>query len=493
MVTNVKAKGVFISVVWSFLERSGTHFIQFIIQIVLARLLLPEEFGVISLLLILIHFADILVQSGFSTSLIQKKNSDELDYSSVFYLSFVISLLIFSIVYILSTVFSSYFNIFDFDRMIKITSIAILFSPVISLQKAYAIKNFRFRLFLISSTFSVTISGLLGIYLASNDYGVWSLIYQNLTNQFVNMILLWFLVKWRPKAIFSFHRIKTLFNFGSKILLSSLLDAFERDARSIVIGKFYSPYELGIYNRGNSFPMLIVGNINSSIQSVLFPVLSIEQNNFDKLKYIVKKALQISLYIVAPLMFGMFILAEEIIVLVLTEKWLEATVFLKIGTLTFMMWPFHTVNLQLISAIGRSDIYLKLELIKKTFSIIILVATAFISIQAIAYGLLISGIFSLLVNSIPTKKYLNYGIIDQLKDNYAILGFILIMFISITAVDFLPLNNILMLFLKVLAGGISYIAVSFIFKYEPTLYIYKLILSLFKKKYYSYKKEDFPL
>ena len=315
-----------------------------------------------------------------------------------------------------------------------------------------------------------------------SNFGIWTLVYQQLISQLSTCIILYFAVKWRPKLLFSLERIKKLFSFGSKLLFSSLLDVLYENLRSLVIGKFYSPMMLGYYNRGNQFPLLIVSNFNGSIQTVIFPALVAEQSDRVRMKYLVRRAIVTSCFIIFPLMIGLAIIGEPFVELLLTKKWLSCVPYLRIFCLSYTLWPIHTTNLQAINALGRSDIFLKLEVIKKIIGVTILLITLNYGVYAMAIGVLINGIIASVINSFPNKKLLNYGYMEQLKDIFPSAIISLIMGIVIYPISLLNLNLVSIIFFQVLLGVIVYISISYAIKLECCNYLIEAVLKSKKLK-----------
>lgn len=474
MQNNLKSK-VLSSLVWKLLERGGTQGIQFVIQIILARLLTPEDYGVIAIIMIFIALANVFVQSGFSTALIQKKNADEEDFSSVFYLSFGIATILYAIFYFIAPLISDFYKNIELIKILRVLSLTLFLGAFNSIQNTVIAKNMDFKKQFLSSLIAGIISGLIGIFMAYKSFGVWALVYQQLSNQLIICLTLLVVVKWRPKLTFSFSKIKKLFVFGSKLLISSLLDALYMNITSLVIGKVYTPAMLGFYNRGNQFPQLIVSNFNGSIQAVMFPTLSAEQENRQRVKEIVRRSIVTSSYIIFPLMIGLVVIAESMVKLLLTDKWLPCVPYLRIFCLSYALWPIHTANLQAINALGRSDIFLKLEIIKKILGVIILIISLKYGVYAIAVGVLISGIISSFINGYPNKKLLNYGYLEQFRDIIPSLLISLAMGIIVYGLALLKVNNILIIAIQTFFGLIVYLLLSYLFKLECFLYIVKTI------------------
>lgn len=367
---NTKSK-VLSSLLWKFMERGGTQGIQFIVQIVLARILLPNDYGIISLIAIFITIANVFVQSGFNTALIQKKDANETDFSSVFYLSLFVAALLYVTLFSTAPFIANFYDTPQLVAVLRVLSITLFFGAFNSIQNAVISKKMQFKKLFFSSLGSMILSGMIGIVLAYAGFGVWALVAQQLINQFSIIVILWFTIKWRPKLIFSFERIKELFSYGWKLLVSSLIDTLDKNLRSLIVGKIYSPSMLGFYNRGDQFPQLIVSNINGSIQSVMLPALSSEQNNKQRVKEMVRRSIITSSFLVLPMMIGLAVIGEPLVKILLTDKWLPCVPFLQVFCLSYALWPIHTANLQAINALGRSDIFLKLEIIKKIIGLAI--------------------------------------------------------------------------------------------------------------------------
>lgn len=318
----VKKSEVLSSLLWKLMERGGTQGIQFIVMIVLARLLLPEEFGLIVLVTIFITIAGVFVQSGFNTALIQKKDADAVDFSSVFYLSLFVASLLYVLLFITAPFIATFFEQPEFARVLRILSFTLFFGAFNSIQNAIISRNMEFKKLFISSLSANIFSGIVGVVLAYTGFGVWALVGHQLTNQLMVTIILSFTVKWKPQFIFSIDRINKLFSFSWRLLASMLLDTINSNLRNLLIGKMFSPATLGFYNRGDQFPNLLISNINGSIQSVMLPTLSSYQDDKQKVKAIVRRAIVTSAFIVIPMMVGLAVIAEPLVKILLTDKWL---------------------------------------------------------------------------------------------------------------------------------------------------------------------------
>lgn len=466
---------VITNLVWKFLERGGTQGIQFIIQIILARLLLPEDFGTIAIVTVFISFARIFVQNSFNTALIQKKNVDELDFSSIFYLSLLVASILYIFIYISAPSISNFYNKPILVNILRVLAITLFFGAVNSIQNAYIAKNMMFKRLFFSSLGAIITSGTFGITLAYLDFGVWALVIQQLVQQLTITFILWFTVKWRPILKFSLKRVDNLFSFGWKMLLSSIINVIYLNIRTLIIGRVYSPAILGYYNRGEQFPKVIVSNIDGSIQSVMLPTLSSHQDNTDRVKEMVRRAIVSSSFIIFPMMIGMAVVAKPLVIIVLTDKWLASTIFLQIFCISYAMMPIHTANIQAINALGRSDVFLKIEVIKKTIGILILIFSIPFGVYAIAIGMLISDFLSTFINAYPNKHFLDYSYKEQIMDVLPSLIVSLIMGAIIFALNYLNISTSKLLVLQIIIGILSYILLSKLFKIESYNYLIKTI------------------
>jgi len=464
------------------MERGGTQGIQFIVTIVLARILLPEEFGLIVLVTIFIGIAGVFVQSGFNTALIQKKNVDEVDFSSVFYLSLVVAGLLYIFLFYTAPLVANFFEEPELEPVLRVLSFTLFFGAVNSIQIAVVARKMQFKKLFFSSLGAIIISGTVGLVMAYTGFGVWALVGQQLSNQLMVMVILWFTVKWRPKLVFSLERIKNLFSFGWKLLVSGLLDILYTNSQSLFIGKMFSPEILGFYNRGEQFPNLIVSNIDGSIQSVMLPTLSSHQEDRQRVKEIVRRSIVTSSFVIFPMMVGMAVIAEPLVKILLTEKWLPAIPFLQIFCASYALWPIHTANLQAINALGRSDIFLKLEIAKKIFGLIILAVSMPFGVYAMAIGVLITGIIATFINTYPNLKLIDYSFQEQWKDILPSLLLSLLMGIVVYSIQWIGIGPPLTLILQVFVGVVVYIGLANVFRLECFIYLKNIGAEILKSK-----------
>ena len=410
---------VITSLIWKFLERIGTQGVQFVVAIVLARLLAPADFGLIALVTVFIALANVFVQSGLNTALIQKKDADNLDFSTVFYASLAVAALLYGVLYVGAPLIADFYNgQTKLIPVIRVLGVILLMGAVNSVQEAYVARNMMFKKLFYRSICAIIPSGIFGVALAYLGYGIWALVGQQLMNSILICVIMWFTVKWRPQPVFSFARFRGLFSFGWKLLCSALLDTLYRNIRDLIIGKMFTPADLGFYNRGDQFPKIIIANINASIQSVLLPSLSSVQDDKSRLKSLARRSIKTSAFLILPMMAGLAAVAKPLTLVLLGEKWLPAVPFIQICCFSYAFWPIHTTNLSAINAIGRSDVFLKLEIIKKCYGLAILglAIWLFRSPIGIAASAAVTAPLGSFVNAYPNKKLLNYGFIEQMKD-----------------------------------------------------------------------------
>ena len=476
------SKKVLSKFIWRLMERSGAQLVQFLVSIVLARVLLPKQYGIVALLTAFITILSIFIDSGLSIALIQKENADEKDFSTVFYVNMTLCATLYVLLFIFAPFIAGLYHNPDMTAYLRVIGITLLVAGVKNVQTAYVSRNLIFKRFFFATLGGTVGAGILGIIMAYTGFGVWALIAQSLFNNAVDTLILWITVKWRPKKVFSFSRLKGLFSYGWKILASSLIDTLYNNIRTFIIGGKYSNDDLAFYDRGSQFPYVIVNNINLSIDSVLLPTMSKVQNDRGAVRSMTRRSIKVSTFLIAPLLMGLAFTATPVIRLVLTEKWLPAVFFLRIFCVTLMFYPIHTANLNAIKAVGRSDMFLKLEIIKKSVGVTALLATFWISVEAMAYSLLFTTITSMLINSWPNRKLLGYSYLEQLKDILPGIFLAVAMGICVFPIQFIGLPDIVTLCIQVPMGAVIYILGAKLFKLDSFDYLKENIRNLFKKK-----------
>ena len=482
----ISKQTVFSNMIWKFLERSGAQLVSFVVAIVLARILTPEDYGTIALIAVFINIMNVFVDSGLGTALVQKKDADNIDFSTVFYTNVLFCLLLYGLMFILSPYIARFYNREELTSVIRVLSITIIISGVKNIQHAYVSKTLQFRKFFFATLIGTLIAAIVGIWMAYHGFGVWALVAQQLTNLSIDTFFLWITVKWHPDFVFSFQRLKQLFSYGWKLLLSALIDTVYNNLRQLIIGKKYSTEDLAFYNKGDLFPRTIVGNINSAIDSVLLPAMAIEQDDKERIKQITRRAIKTSTYCIAPLMMGLAACSPTIISIILTDKWLPCVPFLIIFCITYMFYPIHTANLNAIKALGRSDLFLKLEIIKKIVGLTVLLSTMWFGVMVMAYSLLLTSVCSQIINTWPNKKLFNYGYLEQLKDILPGIALAVVMGGVVYIFNYLTIANWIKLIIQIPVGIIFFVLGSMIFKLESFEYIKDIL----KGKLQRGKKND---
>lgn len=465
------------NLIWRFMERFGSQLVSFVVQIVLARMLAPSVFGTVAKVTIITSILLVFVDSGMANSLIQKKNPDDLDFSSVFFFNLAFCLVLYAGLFAAAPAIARFYKDAQLTAIIRVLGLTVVVAGVKNVQQAYVSKTLQFKRFFFATLGGTLLSAVVGIAMVYAGFGVWAIVAQQLTNVTVNTGILWLTVGWKPKWMFSFARLKGLLSYGWKLLVSGLLDTVYNKLREILIAVFYTDADLAFYNRGMTYPNLLVENINASIDSVLLPVLSAEQEHKEQVRSMTRRAIRISTYVMMPLMMGLAVCAEPLIRLLLTEKWLPCVPYLRIFCFSYAFYPLHTANLNAIKAMGRSDLFLKLEIIKKIIGVAVLAITLPYGVYAMALSLLFTSVLSQLINSWPNAKLLGYSYAKQLKDMLPAILLSVVMGLAVYPVTLLGWSDWLTLPVQVVLGAAVYVAGSVIFKLDSFNYL----LSILKK------------
>ena len=472
------------SLVLKFLERISYQGIAFIVQLVLARILDPSDFGVITMLTVFIEVSQVFVQSGLNTALVQRKDTTENDYSSVFWVSLMMAIALYGILFVASPFISTFYKMPELNDVLRVLALVLIPGAFNSIQNAKVQREMKFKQLLCCTLISVIISGAVGVTLAYMGFRYWAIVGQQLTNRIVVSILLMLFIKWKPRFIFELERVKVMFSFGWKLLCSSLIDTLYRNLQNLVVGKKYDSSTLGYYNRGNQFPNVIISNVNGSIQTVMLPTLAKHQDDKQKMKSIMRRSIVTSSFIIFPLCVGLAVTANAMISLILTDKWLPCVPYLQAYCFIYAFWPVHTANLQAINAQGRSDWFLRLEIIKKAIGITTLIITVlcFKTPLAIVLGQCFTTLVSCFINAYPNKKLLNYGYGEQMKDIIPSLCIAVAMGICVLTVSLLHLVNWLTLLIQIVVGIAVYIVLAELIRLECYMYLKQMIMKFVKSK-----------
>lgn len=481
MEENVKSKAI-INFVWRFAERIGAQLVSFVVSVILARMLLPEAYGTIALVMVFITILRVFIDSGLGVALIQKKDADELDFSSVFYFNIVICVVLYIVMYFMAPVLADFYDKEIMLPLIRVISLVLIISGVKNIQQAYVSRNLMFKRFFFSTLGGTLFSAFLGIIMAWRGWGVWALVAQQLSNDAIDTLILWVTVRWRPQKAFSWKRLQSLLSFGWKLLVSSLLDAFYDNIRSLVIGKSYSVTDLAYYNKGQQFPNLIFSNIHASVNSVLLPVMSKAQDEKERVKAMTRKSMRMLAYAMWPLLAGLAICAETLITLLLTDKWLPCVPYIRLFCLVFVFHPVHIANLNAMRAMGEGSAFLRTEAIKKTVDLVILLVTMNYGVYAMAFGVLLITPVSAWVSAYPNRNILAYPFGEQMRDLLPYMAATGIMSISIQILKIFPLYGIYMIFIQVIVGLIVYLITSILFRLEILGDLFEVLQRVIKRR-----------
>ncbi len=456
------------SFLYKLLESTGTQGISLVVGIVLARLLSPSDYGVLSLLMVFVSISRVFVQSGLNTALIQRLKVDETDLSSVFYVSLGVSFVFYGILYFTAPLLAATYGQPELTALMRVLALILFPGALHSVQQAVIAREMAFHKLMVASIAANVLSGAVGIAMAYAGFGSWALIAQQLSGQVIICVILLVTVHWRPRLLYAWHRVKSLLSFGWKLLASSLIETVYNNLRTLVIGKLYDSEQVGYFNRGRQFPELLMNNVNGSIQSVMLPMFAAEQENPQRLKAMMRRTIMVSSYLVFPMMAGLALVARPLVSLLLTDKWLPAVPFLWICCADFAFYPVHTSNLQAINAMGRSDVFLRLELIKKAYGLVILAASIlfFDSVIIIAAGSVVSTLIGTFVNAAPNKRLLGYRYGEQVRDLAPSLGMTLVMGVCVWITGFLPLHDLPLLLAQGAVGVLVYGGLSLLIKPE---------------------------
>ena len=469
-------------VLWSGIERLLVQGLQFILGIVLARLLLPSDYGLIGMLTIFFSISLAIVDSGFSQALIQRKIVTQTDYSTVFYFNLLTSLCIYAGLYFASPYIAAFFEEPRLTLITRVISLSILFNALSIIQIAKLTKALDFKSQTKCSVIAIVVSGILGIYLAFLGYGVWALVIQMVLKSILNLLLLIVFAWWWPSLVFSKKSLKSLFSFGSKLLASGLLNAVFNNLYYVVIGKFFSTKELGLYTRANQFQLLPSETLAVILQRVTLPVLSGIQDDKERLVHYYRKFIRFTALVTFPLMLGLAVLATPLISVVLTDTWIESVPYLRLLALVGLLYPIHALNLNLLKVLGRTDLFLRLEIYKKIAIVITLLVTFRYGMLALIAGQVLLSFLFLYINTYYTGKLVGYGLSQQLKDIYPYLFFAIFMGGLVLLFESIFLSPHYTLLLGTLIGVVVYSVLIFSFKRSEFDEIIKIVTSKLRSR-----------
>ena len=468
--------------IWNLLERVAAQGVTLVVGIILARKLGTEAYGTVALVSAFIAIMTLFTGFSTGTALIQKKEVDDLDYNSIFYFTAGLSIIIYLIIFFTAPLVANFYERPELVWMIRVLAIVILIQIFQGNQCVVVSRTLRFRLFFFATLGGTIGAAVIGITMAYTGFGAWAIVVQMVFNSLIDTVLLWFLVKWRPKLMFSWQRVKSLLGFSIKLWGSNLLENISVKIQSLVIGKVYTSTDLALYNKGESFPSTLVSSINSSVNNVLFPTISKLQDDREKVCFYTSRAIRVGSFVIWPLMVGLAAVAKPMLSVLLGTDWIDCAIFVQVFCLGYAFMPISTANLSAIKAVGRSDIILKLNTIVQITTIAVLFITVWFGPIWIAVGLVGVRMFAQFINAFPSKKLFGYSYARQLRDILPSILVSLMMGVLVYLISYLPIADIYILLIQVPLGVGIYVLLSWLLQKEMFRYALSLISGLIKKK-----------
>ena len=472
--------------IWTGIERFWVQGVQFLVMLIVARILSPKDYGLIGMLAIFIHVSQSLIDSGFTQALIRKKNRTELDHNTIFYFNMVMSVCIYGILYLIAPFVASFYGEPTLCPVMRIFSFVIILDSINIVQRALYTIHLDFKKLARASMASAVISGIIAIYMAKKGFGVWTLVYQQIIFGIVSTFILWYYSSWRPQLIYSWKSFRNMFGFGINLLISGLIDTIYKNLYTIVIGKVFNATSLGYYSRADHYAQLPASNFNSIFLRVTYPVLCKMQDDDNKLRENYRKLLRVSAFLIFPIMCGLAGAAYPSVVMIIGKKWEYAAVLLVPICFAKMWFPIHAINLNLLKVKGRSDLFLKLEIIKKILGTCIIFMSIPFGLFFMCYIQIVSSLLALSINTYYTGKLIHLGFWRQMKDISHILLTSLAMFAIIKIMNNWIDNIYLQFVLDVVVGIVFYFGVALLFHFKEI----DEIKSLRKEKQNNIKKND---
>lgn len=480
---NKTVRGAF----WALVERLGTQVVSFVVGMILARLLTPNDYGTVALLSIFLAVATVLMDGGFSSALIQKKNATELDFNSVFYLCLGLSVILYAVLFAAAPYIAAFYNTPVLKDILRISALCLIFGAVNSIQNAELSRKMLFHLSFRISVITTIASSIVGVTLAFLGYGPWALVWSSLSSGFVSVIARWIIIAWRPRLMFSFRSLRSLFNFGWKMTAIFAIDSIVKNIYGVLIGKLYSKSDLAYFNKGKSVPDLVMGTVEGTIGRVTFPALMQLQDDKSRLRNAMRRMITTSTFFVFPMMVGLGVCAPSIIRLLYGNQWDIAIPYMQVFCFCSALMPLHNVNLTAITAIGRSGLFLKLELIKKALSLLLLIVVFKFGVYAFALTLaFVSSPLCIIINTWPNRKLFGYSLEMQVIDVLPVAISSILMGMVVWGIGILlpecgVMNLVVKVALQIIVGVISYFVLMWVARCQVVAYVLPLIAKPIKK------------
>ena len=471
MNSTIEKKDITSNMIWHLAEKWGCQLVSFLVTMIISRKVDPSAYGVVAITNTFISVFSVFIDGGLGNSLIQKKDADDLDFSTVFYTNTALCVAVYLILFVSAPLIAWFYNIAILTDLLRVLGIIILVAGLKNIQQTYVAKNMIFKKFFYSSLTGTIASGVVGIYLAAKNYGPWALVYASLTDVIVDTVFMWFTIKWRPKKIFSMERLKTLYDYGIKVFAATFIDRIYNKMYHLSIGKYCPSSDLAYYEKGYSVTSKIADNTNTVISSVLFPAMSNSQDDIEKTKSIAINTLKVNVFVITPLLVGLMAVCEPLIKIAITDKWLPAAIFIRVFCLINILVPFDTINVNATKSMGKSDILLKQEIINKIICVVILFVSIRYGALAVVFGKLLSVIFGIFIKSRPTKELINYSLGEQFKDTLLIFLINALMGTAVYLIGFIDINIYISLFIQIIVGIVLYITLAILFRVDSFTFL----------------------
>lgn len=478
--TSLKSKATK-GMAWSAIGTFSSQAISFVIGIILARILMPSDYGLIGMLAIFFAISQLFVESGFSNALIQKINRTETDYSTIFYFNILVSLAFYFILFFIAPFIAQFYDVPELTLLTRILSLNILLGSLAIVQQARLKILLDFKTPALITMFSVAISGSVGVFMAYSGFGVWALVAQSLSSSTVTTLLLFYFNRWRPRFVFSISSLKQLFGFSSKLLASGLLATTVNNLYSILIGKYFSSKDLGFYTRGKQFPELLSVTISSILQGVTYPILASLQNERERMVSVYGRLMRITVFFVMPLLTMLALLAEPFIRLFLTEKWMPVVPLIQWLCFARMITPISSLNMNILNAVGRSDLFLKVDFSKLPIALLILFLTVPFGIKVVVIGNFITSFISFFINAYYPGKMFGFGAMRQIREMRTVIIATLLMSLCVFGTTHFIHSDMLQLIAGVLTGFSTFLLSAYLLKIEELNEVKKIGLQLIGK------------
>lgn len=470
--------------VWKFLERTSAQMVSMVVSIILARILLPEDYAVIGIVTIFFAFCNVFITGGLNTALIQNKNVDQKDYSTVLYSSLIVAIVLYITMFFCSPVIARLYKNDLLVSIIRVMGLTFFINAINSVFSAYTSRHLQFKKVFFSTIVGTVISAIVGITMALNGYGAWALVVQQMLNNLINTLMLFFTVKFKLSLEFSFERFKSLFQYGWKLFVASIISVLYDEINPLIVGIKFSSTDLSFYSKGKSFPKIIDSTISSTLTAVLFPVMSKAQDKKQMILNMTRRYIKVSSYIVFPIMIGFFAVSESFVKLVLTEKWIFATPYIQVFAISYMFNIIQIGNLEAIKAIGRSDISLILEVIKKVLYFVVIILFVFFTDtpEKLAVSSIVCTCIALCINTFPNRKLIGYKYRYQMSDVLPNLIIAIIMGGVVLALNQLNISVVSLFCLQIIVGIVVYILLSIITRNENFRYLLEYMRQVLRSR-----------